>query len=129
MRFQVSTEASTKMTAFQDIGPCSLVEVDRCFRVRTAIIRAIYSTSVYFNETTRSYIPQICLVVVVHVDGVRRCSELRPRMDLLFIPQTIYGYVEPWGKLKNSEKTLSQGYLFHQKSNMDWPGREPGPPQ
>jgi hypothetical protein len=30
--FQVLTAASMKMTAFLDIAPCSLVEVDRCFR-------------------------------------------------------------------------------------------------
>jgi hypothetical protein len=32
MRFQVFTMASMKMTAFWDIAPCSLVEVDWCFR-------------------------------------------------------------------------------------------------
>jgi hypothetical protein len=32
MRFQVLTAASMKMTAFWDIVPCSLVEVDRRFR-------------------------------------------------------------------------------------------------
>jgi hypothetical protein len=32
VRFQVITTASTKMTAFWDIEPCSLVEVDRRFR-------------------------------------------------------------------------------------------------
>jgi hypothetical protein len=33
MRFQVPTAESMKMTAFWDIAQCSLVEVDRRFRV------------------------------------------------------------------------------------------------
>jgi hypothetical protein len=32
VRFQVLTAASMKVTAFWDIAPCSLVEVDRRFR-------------------------------------------------------------------------------------------------
>jgi hypothetical protein len=53
-----------KMTAFCDIAPCSLVEVDRRFRdayclyqqetVRTS------ETFVYFNETIRRYFPEGC---------------------------------------------------------------------
>jgi hypothetical protein len=31
-RFKVLTAASMKMTAFWDIAPCSLIEVDRRFR-------------------------------------------------------------------------------------------------
>jgi hypothetical protein len=34
VRFQVLTAASTKMRAFWNIAPCSLVEVDRRFRGR-----------------------------------------------------------------------------------------------
>jgi hypothetical protein len=30
------------------------------------------------------------------------------------------------GKLKDSEKNLSQCHFVHNKSHMDWPGREPG---
>jgi hypothetical protein len=42
VRFQVLTAASTKMTAFWDIAPCSLVEVDRRFRREyCSIIRTI----------------------------------------------------------------------------------------
>jgi hypothetical protein len=33
------------------------------------------------------------------------------------------------GKRKNSEKNLSQCHAVHNKSHMDWPGREPGPPR
>jgi hypothetical protein len=43
--------------------------------------------------------------------------------------------VEQWwndtdrGKLKYSEKTLSECYFVHHKFHMDWPGTDPGPPQ
>jgi hypothetical protein len=33
------------------------------------------------------------------------------------------------GKLKDSEKNLSQRHFMHHKSHMDWPGCESGPPQ
>jgi hypothetical protein len=33
------------------------------------------------------------------------------------------------GKPKNSGKNLSQCHFVHNKSNMDWPGIEPGPPR
>jgi hypothetical protein len=32
VRFQVLTAASTKVTVFWDVAPCSLVEIDRGFR-------------------------------------------------------------------------------------------------
>jgi hypothetical protein len=54
-------------------------------------------------------------------------SQLQP---LLFISQTIYECGYSWwndigrGKLKNSGKYLSQCHFVHQKSHMDWPGRE-----
>jgi hypothetical protein len=33
------------------------------------------------------------------------------------------------GKPKYSGKNLSQCHFVHNKSHMDWPGIEPGPPQ
>jgi hypothetical protein len=50
-----------KMTAVCYIAPCSLIEVDRCFRDAYSVIALmieavrISETSVYFNETTRRY--------------------------------------------------------------------------
>jgi hypothetical protein len=38
--FEVFTVASMKVTAFRDIAPCSLVEVDRRFRAYTVFIFA-----------------------------------------------------------------------------------------
>jgi hypothetical protein len=64
VKFQALRAASLKMTAFYDIEPCCLVEVNRRFRdaySAASIIRAMmktvrtYETSVYF-ETTLRYI-------------------------------------------------------------------------
>jgi hypothetical protein len=33
------------------------------------------------------------------------------------------------GKQKNLEKNQSQCHIAHHKSYMNWPDREPGPPQ
>jgi hypothetical protein len=68
MRFQILTVTSMKMTAFWDIAPCNLTEVDRRFRdvycpiVMTLIMEAVRTseTSVYFKETTRRCIPEDC---------------------------------------------------------------------
>jgi hypothetical protein len=57
-----------KMTAFWNIAPCTLVEVDRRFQscvtvsIIVLMIRAVRAseTWVYFNEATRSYIPEDC---------------------------------------------------------------------
>jgi hypothetical protein len=44
------------MTAFWDIMPCTLVEVDRCFRGAYCFRHQGDETSVYFNEPTGRYI-------------------------------------------------------------------------
>jgi hypothetical protein len=52
-------------------------------------------------------------------------SELRPPMGVLFIPPIMYesGEVQcndtDRGKLKNSERNLSQCHFVHHKLNMD----------
>jgi hypothetical protein len=52
-------------------------------------------------------------------------SELRPPTGLLFIPQVLYDYGEPWWndidrvKPKILEKNLSQCHFVHKKSHMD----------
>jgi hypothetical protein len=62
-------------------------------------------------------------------------SELRPLTGLLFITQMIYDYRKSqWndidrGKLKISEKDLSQFHFVKHKFHTDWPGRDPGPPR
>jgi hypothetical protein len=64
MGFQVLMAASIKMTAFWNIAPCSLIEVNRCFRglyrfhylgdEYALMMEAVCTseTSVYFNEIT-----------------------------------------------------------------------------
>jgi hypothetical protein len=53
-----------KIRAFWDVAPCSLVVVNRRFRVRTAFIALMMetvrtsATSIYSNETTGRYIPE-----------------------------------------------------------------------
>jgi hypothetical protein len=75
------------------------------------------------------------VVIFDHVDGARHVPELRPPTVLLFILQMIHEYGEPrWnsidrGKPKNSEENLSSCNSVHDKSHIDWPGRERGPPQ
>jgi hypothetical protein len=74
MKFHVLKATRTKLRAFWDIAPCSLVGVDRLFRGAyclhrqgdygfiTMMMEAVRTseTSVYFNETTRRYIPEGC---------------------------------------------------------------------
>jgi hypothetical protein len=60
-------------------------------------------------------------------------SEMQLPTGLLFIPQVIYEYGEPWwndtdrGKPKNSEKTCPSATLSTTYPHMDWPGHEPRP--
>jgi hypothetical protein len=62
-----------KMTDFWDVASCSLVEVDRSYRGELFIALMMEAlraseTSVYFNGTTRRYIPESCdLQQVVYV--------------------------------------------------------------
>jgi hypothetical protein len=60
VRFRFLTAASINMTAFWDVAPCNLVDVD--WRFISLIMVAVRTSekSVYFNETTRHYIPDIC---------------------------------------------------------------------
>jgi hypothetical protein len=59
VRFQVLAIVSMMMIAFWDIALCSLIDVDRHFIV--LLMEAVITSemSVYFNETTRRYIPEL----------------------------------------------------------------------
>jgi hypothetical protein len=67
-RYQVLTKASMKFKVFWDIALCSLVRVDRRFRVAyclhyqnfiTLMMEAVRTSEmVYSNETTCRYIPE-----------------------------------------------------------------------
>jgi hypothetical protein len=70
--FQVLTAASIKR-AFWDTAPCSLVGADRrlrgayCLHIRAMLVHhpgdggsSNTETSVYYNETTRRFIPESC---------------------------------------------------------------------
>jgi hypothetical protein len=56
-------------------------------------------------------------------------------MGLLFIPQVIYKYGEPWWnntdrvKPMSFERNLSQYLFVHHKSHINLPGPEARPPQ
>jgi hypothetical protein len=43
-------------------------------------------------------------LIVVHIDGVRHVSEMRPPAGLLFIPQVIYEHWESWWNDIGKEK-------------------------
>jgi hypothetical protein len=64
VRFQVLTLVSMKITAFQDIAPCSLVEASVCclHHQDTLMMEAVHNseTMVYFHETTQCCIPESC---------------------------------------------------------------------
>jgi hypothetical protein len=51
MSFKVFTAASIKMTAFWDIASCSLVEVDRRFRVLTVSVIRRYQEAVRMSRS------------------------------------------------------------------------------
>jgi hypothetical protein len=59
MSFQVLTAASMKMTAFWDIAPCSLVDVDRLIALMTEAVRTS-ETSVNLYEIKLRNIPEYC---------------------------------------------------------------------
>jgi hypothetical protein len=52
--FWVLPAASMKVTVFWDVAPCSLVEIDRCFRGIALMMEAVSTseTSVNFYQTT-----------------------------------------------------------------------------
>jgi hypothetical protein len=73
MTFPVFTAANMKTTAFLDVAPCCLTEVDRRFRgafclnhqrdeIIVLMTEAVHTseTLVYFNETKRLYIQEGC---------------------------------------------------------------------
>jgi DNA-directed RNA polymerase subunit E'/Rpb7 len=79
------------MTAFCHISPCSLVEVARhvyCLHHQGVEAVRTSETSVYFNETTRRYIPEGCNVRTRILTTAIQCKsvmkyEVRVFWDLL----------------------------------------------
>jgi hypothetical protein len=61
-------------------------------------------------------------------------NALRPPTGLFVFSQWFLS-MEPWwndtgrGRPKNSERNVSQCHFVHHKSQMNWLGREPGPPR
>jgi hypothetical protein len=83
----------TKMTAFWDAAPYSLLEVVRRFK-DTASVTIIFlmmeavgtsGTSVYFNDTTRCYIPESCHFNTRSREEVKSHGET----DVLLLPCSV----------------------------------------
>jgi hypothetical protein len=68
----------------------------------------------------------VAIKMFVFMLGWDYVPELWPTAGLLFIPQMMYEYAEPWQndidrrKLKKSEKKLSHFHFVHHKSHMGW---------
>jgi hypothetical protein len=66
------------MTAFWDVAPCSLADVGGRFRGSYCLhnnalfmeARGTSEPSVYFNETTRRYIPESCRFHTRHLENL-----------------------------------------------------------
>jgi hypothetical protein len=63
-------------------------------------------------------------IIVVHADRARLCLCNAATSGPLFIPQMIYGYVEPWwhwqGNIEeHGGKNLSQCHFVHHKSHTE----------
>jgi hypothetical protein len=115
MRVQVLAAAKMTMTAFWNIAPCSLVEVDRHFRGFIALmIDAVPTTemSVYFKETTRRYIPESCHPLIIKMMKSRRMGWV--------------GRVAGTGKMRNSYKVLTGTMKgrSHEIRSYIWEGTE-----
>jgi hypothetical protein len=98
-----------------------------------AVIQSeIMSVPPYLNEKELK-VKEHTKHVVVYVDGVRPCLWTVATNGPIVYPQVTYDYGEPqWndidrGKPKNSEKNLSQSHFIHDKSHIDWAGRERRP--
>jgi hypothetical protein len=141
-----------EVRAFWDVAPCSLGVVptfQRCVLppIIALMLEAVCTseTSVY-SDTTWCYISEgsnphthpmrtwnLTFMLFMSM-GWNYVSEVRPPACLLFIPQVIYEYAEPWwndiGKETNElVQNPSQSHFIRLKSHEDWPRHQPRPLQ
>jgi hypothetical protein len=110
VRFQVLTEASRNTTAFQDIAPCSFFEVNLRFGGACCLhhqdvdggstlicitMEPVFTsqTSVYFNKTTRCYIPECCNLHTLRMLEIRVLRRIFRTTRQKVGPHNIYASV------------------------------------
>jgi hypothetical protein len=81
VRFQVLTAPSMKMTAFRDVAPCSLVEVDGCFRGAYCLHLQGWATATRLHGATSLKVVILVLYIVDRKRSRRKLSWPTLRYD------------------------------------------------